>query len=818
MSIQLNIRTKENALMQSLQSSSSLNSPLVLDQNALPADTVYELASTITGSAPASLEIKKVGLNLEIIVTEPEQAQIIIENYYATPTQTPIIGKSPSGHYHSYISQTGFYQSELATLTENQSATLILEQGENIATKPYFDWLWAGLGTVAITGVSFASINRNSNKSNSPSINSQTKNSTISPTLPATEETNKNPTNSENGSAESENPTAPPTTAGANPNPTNGENGSAESDSSTTTPPPTTEETSPNPSNDESDSAESDSSTTTPLTTTEGTNPNPTSGENGSTDSEKPATSPTIPYVPKDKIPDPLIITWKQQGTVKQGSLTLKPTLGGDTTAYQVNYITEDNRSVSFRIEKKGYQWESSNKPDDIRLNTETGEIYFAPNQLKNYSQFTTIVENGTVQTKDDTIFADNDLAVTEGVDIRYWNQYNAFHKGVIVTLPTESSTNQLQFTSGEYRFSVMRNSEGNWELNDRLQSEGAKIENGELYLSARLLQDGTTLVVEAPNGLGKAKLSFFDYDPADPVTINAIAGTNKIEISPGEDNLKYRLYSINFVRGEVLDDGNPELGIPAKYRWKMVDPWKEFWEPDEVNIDWGHFDPETGKVTFDAKNFVEIYSYNSTNMVGYSDERPIRTLNVFMKEAFIGDTNFDYSPGSWGISHSGSYFIDITSDEMAREISFVDNISLSSGNDRVRIDLQIPINNLSSIDGGAGDDHLILVNNSGEEKSLSLNNDGLNLSQMEEVLLQGSHRITLDLTNTRAFLESNTQQADFPVFIIKGDGTEAHQVRLDNGFVSSGNTTRDDITYTVYAEQGNIGNELWISNAEVIY
>jgi len=136
----------------------------------------YIIGEGEKGFAPENLTIKRVGKNLHIALegTDPDQAQLIIENFEGSGGQ--LVGLAEDGSYYEYISSDGDQDGAAAFLYDGAESAQVLGAqplagfGNGLVAGAGIGWFWPallGLGALGLLGGVYAAT-RNKDDNNDP--------------------------------------------------------------------------------------------------------------------------------------------------------------------------------------------------------------------------------------------------------------------------------------------------------------------------------------------------------------------------------------------------------------------------------------------------------------------------------------------------------------------------------------------------------------------------------------------------------------------------------------------------------------------------
>ncbi|MGY2377464.1 Ig-like domain-containing protein [Pseudomonas sp. SDO524_S393] len=134
----------------------------------------YIIGEGEKGFAPENLTIKRVGKNLHIALegTDPDQAQLIIENFEGSGGQ--LVGLAEDGSYYEYISSDADQDSSAAYLYDGAESAQVLGSqpltgfGNGLVAGAGIGWFWPallGLGALGLLGGVYAAVH-NKDKDN----------------------------------------------------------------------------------------------------------------------------------------------------------------------------------------------------------------------------------------------------------------------------------------------------------------------------------------------------------------------------------------------------------------------------------------------------------------------------------------------------------------------------------------------------------------------------------------------------------------------------------------------------------------------------
>lgn len=78
----------------------------------------YQLIDTVTGSAPDNIRTRRQGKDLQVYFDGREQADLVIADYFADSTPSPLMGEAQSGVLHAYIPESGQWASSLPHMAD----------------------------------------------------------------------------------------------------------------------------------------------------------------------------------------------------------------------------------------------------------------------------------------------------------------------------------------------------------------------------------------------------------------------------------------------------------------------------------------------------------------------------------------------------------------------------------------------------------------------------------------------------------------------------------------------------------------------------
>ena len=331
----------------------------------------YELVDEATQYAPEMIDTKRVGNDLHIAFEGTDinkESDLVLEGYYEHDNTELVLGMAEDGQYYAYVPQSGVESDAVTLLADQVFAPQAL--GGNSVTAPFWafnpSWLWVAAGVAAVGGIIAAASGSHGGGSSNNAADKPSDNN------------------------------AKDTTAPAKPTVEAKDNGSV-----SVTPP-----------------ADADTKSVEVNYTDEAGTPKTatlTKGEDGNWTSNNPdvAVDPVSgkATIPADKVKDGSPVTAKatdtsgntgEEGTANAGNnpdttAPAKPTVEAkmngfvyitppadeDTKSVEVRYTDEKGNPQTVTITKDADKgWVSSN-PENIWLNSKTGEITLLAHKVK---------------------------------------------------------------------------------------------------------------------------------------------------------------------------------------------------------------------------------------------------------------------------------------------------------------------------------------------------------------------------------------------------------------------------------------------------
>ena len=407
----------------------------------------YELVDEATQYAPEMIDTKRVGNDLYIAFEGTDinkESDLVLEGYYEHDNTELVLGMAEDGQYYAYVPQSGVESDAVTLLADQIFAPQAL--GGNSVAAPFWafnpNWLWVAAGVAAVGGIiAAASGSHGGGSSNNSNNNSNTAKDTTAPAKPTVEA-------KDNGSVEVT-PTADADTQSVEVNYT-----------------------------DEAG---------TPKTATL------TKGEDGNWTSNNPdvAVDPATgkATIPADKVKDGSPVTAKatdtsgntgEEGTANAGNnpdttapaqptveakmngfVYITPPSDEDTKSVEVRYIDEKGNPQTVTITKDADKgWVSSN-PENIWLNSKTGEITLLAHKVKGDSLVKASATDNQGNTGEEATANAVDILDTYAPSMpeTYWSSVD---HSMGVAMPTEANVGDSVVIKRS-----LHNEHNNWGMDD---------------------------------------------------------------------------------------------------------------------------------------------------------------------------------------------------------------------------------------------------------------------------------------------------------------------------------------------------------------
>ena len=153
----------------------------------------YELVDEATQYAPEMIDTKRVGNDLHIAFEGTDinkESDLVLEGYYEHDNTELVLGMAEDGQYYAYVPQSGVESDAVTLLADQVFAPQAL--GGNSVTAPFWafnpSWLWVAAGVAAVGGIiAAASGSHGGGSSNNANNNSNTAKDTTAPAKPTVE-------------------------------------------------------------------------------------------------------------------------------------------------------------------------------------------------------------------------------------------------------------------------------------------------------------------------------------------------------------------------------------------------------------------------------------------------------------------------------------------------------------------------------------------------------------------------------------------------------------------------------------------------------
>ena len=407
----------------------------------------YELVDEATQYAPEMIDTKRVGNDLHIAFEGTDinkESDLVLEGYYEHDNTELVLGMAEDGQYYAYVPQSGVESDAVTLLADQVFAPQAL--GGNSVTAPFWafnpNWLWVAAGVAAVGGIiAAASGSHGGGSSNNSNNNSNTAKDTTAPAKPTVEA-------KDNGSVE----VTPP----------------ADADT-------------------QSVEVNYTDEAGTPKTATL------TKGEDGNWTSNNPdvAVDPATgkATIPADKVKDGSPVTAKatdtsgntgEEGTANAGNnpdttapaqptveakmngfVYITPPSDEDTKSVEVRYIDEKGNPQTVTITKDADKgWVSSN-PENIWLNSKTGEITLLAHKVKGDSLVKASATDNQGNTGEEATANAVDILDTYAPSMpeTYWSSVD---HSMGVAMPTEANVGDSVVIKRS-----LHNEHNNWGMDD---------------------------------------------------------------------------------------------------------------------------------------------------------------------------------------------------------------------------------------------------------------------------------------------------------------------------------------------------------------
>ena len=150
----------------------------------------YELVDEATQYAPEMIDTKRVGNDLYIAFEGTDinkESDLVLEGYYEHDNTELLLGLAEDGQYYAYVPQSG---------VENDAVTLLADQvfapqalGGNSVTAPFWafnpNWLWVAAGVAAVGGIIAAASGSHGGSSSNNAADKPSDNNAKDTTAPA---------------------------------------------------------------------------------------------------------------------------------------------------------------------------------------------------------------------------------------------------------------------------------------------------------------------------------------------------------------------------------------------------------------------------------------------------------------------------------------------------------------------------------------------------------------------------------------------------------------------------------------------------------
>ena len=407
----------------------------------------YELVDEATQYAPEMIDTKRVGNDLYIAFEGTDinkESDLVLEGYYEHDNTELVLGMAEDGQYYAYVPQSGVESDAVTLLADQIFAPQAL--GGNSVAAPFWafnpNWLWVAAGVAAVGGIiAAASGSHGGGSSNNSNNNSNTAKDTTAPAKPTVEA-------KDNGSVE----VTPP----------------ADADT-------------------QSVEVNYTDEAGTPKTATL------TKGEDGNWTSNNPdvAVDPATgkATIPADKVKDGSPVTAKatdtsgntgEEGTANAGNnpdttapaqptveakmngfVYITPPSDEDTKSVEVRYIDEKGNPQTVTITKDADKgWVSSN-PENIWLNSKTGEITLLAHKVKGDSLVKASATDNQGNTGEEATANAVDILDTYAPSMpeTYWSSVD---HSMGVAMPTEANVGDSVVIKRS-----LHNEHNNWGMDD---------------------------------------------------------------------------------------------------------------------------------------------------------------------------------------------------------------------------------------------------------------------------------------------------------------------------------------------------------------
>ena len=407
----------------------------------------YELVDEATQYAPEMIDTKRVGNDLHIAFEGTDinkESDLVLEGYYEHDNTELVLGMAEDGQYYAYVPQSGVESDAVTLLADQIFAPQAL--GGNSVAAPFWafnpNWLWVAAGVAAVGGIiAAASGSHGGGSSNNSNNNSNTAKDTTAPAKPTVEA-------KDNGSVE----VTPP----------------ADADT-------------------QSVEVNYTDEAGTPKTATL------TKGEDGNWTSNNPdvAVDPATgkATIPADKVKDGSPVTAKatdtsgntgEEGTANAGNnpdttapaqptveakmngfVYITPPSDEDTKSVEVRYIDEKGNPQTVTITKDADKgWVSSN-PENIWLNSKTGEITLLAHKVKGDSLVKASATDNQGNTGEEATANAVDILDTYAPSMpeTYWSSVD---HSMGVAMPTEANVGDSVVIKRS-----LHNEHNNWGMDD---------------------------------------------------------------------------------------------------------------------------------------------------------------------------------------------------------------------------------------------------------------------------------------------------------------------------------------------------------------